>query len=79
MENNKELRDIEIAKLAFIGASIAAIGDGIGALAAGLALDALRQDHQIQNDNRNASFAGPTQVQLDYYIKELIRIRNIVG
>ena len=79
MENNSELRDIEIAKLAFIGAAIAAIGDGIGALAAGLALDALVQDQQNQNDNRNASFVGPTQVQLDYFINELIRIRNIVG
>lgn len=82
MDVNKELRDIEIAKLALIGASIATLGDGISALAAGLALDALEQDSQTQNaqnNSRNAPNEESTQGQLDYFIDELIKIRNNVG
>lgn len=78
MENNKDLRDIEIAKLAFIGASIAALGDGIGALAAGLALESLEKDYYTQNNSRHATRVESTKVQLDHFINELIQIRNIV-
>jgi NhaP-type Na+/H+ or K+/H+ antiporter len=76
-KDNKDIRDIEIAKLAFIGASIATLGDGIAALAAGLALDALEQDYKTKNNSRNASNKS-TKNQLDYFINELIKIRNIV-
>lgn len=79
MDINKEQRDIEIAKLAFIGASIATIGDGIAALAAGLALEALQQDAQTLNNSRNSAVTGSTQEQLDYFINELVKIRNVVG
>lgn len=76
MDINKNLREIEIAKLAFIGASIATIGDGIAALAAGLALEALEQDFQNESRSRNAQDVESTQRQLDYFISELIKIRN---
>ncbi|KAA8999685.1 translation initiation factor 2 [Paenibacillus spiritus] len=78
MANNKDLRDIEIAKLAFIGGSIAAIGDGIAALAAGLALDALKQDYAAKKKNPTVSIKS-TKTQLNYFINELVKIRNKVG
>ena len=78
MPIDKELRDIEIAKLAFIGGSIATLGDGIATLAAGLALDALQQEYKTKNNSRNAS-SKSTKNQLDYFINELVKIRNIVG
>lgn len=78
MAINKDLRDIEIAKLAFIGSSIATLGDGIAALAAGLALDALKQDYKTKKNTRTASIKS-TKNQLDYFINELVKIRNIVG
>lgn len=80
MDNNNALRDIEIAKLAFIGASIATLGDGIAALAAGLALEALEENFQSQSGSRNVhKDVGSTQRQLDYFINELIKIRNNAG
>ena len=79
LDTEKVLRDIEIARLAFLGASIATLGDGIAALAAGLALDALEQDFQGQNRSRNLLDGGSTQRQLDHFINELIKIRNTVG
>lgn len=71
MATNKELRDIEIAKLAFIGGSIAT-------LAAGLALEALKQEAKTKSNNRNASNKS-TKNQLDYFIDELVKIRNTIG
>lgn len=78
MPIDKDLRDIEIAELAFIGSSIATLGDGIAALAAGLALEALKQDYKTKKSSRAASIKS-TKNQLDYYIKELVKIRNNVG
>lgn len=75
MPIDKELRDIEIAKLAFIGGSIAALGDGISALAAGLALEALQQDYNNKRNSPTASVKS-TKNQLDYFINELVKIRN---
>lgn len=78
MPTDKDLRDIEIAKLAFIGGSIATLGDGIAAYAAGLALDALKQDYQTKKNSRTATIKS-TKNQLDYFINELIKIRKNVG
>ncbi|WP_138751635.1 translation initiation factor 2 [Paenibacillus sinopodophylli] len=78
MENNKDLREIEIAKLAFIGASIATLGDGIAALAAGLELESLEKNYQIQSNSRQTPGVDSTKIQLDYFINELVQIRNFV-
>lgn len=78
MATDKELRDIEIAKLAFIGGSIATLGDGIAALAAGLALDALKQDVKTKSISHKSS-NNSTKNQLDYFINELVKIRNIIN
>ncbi|MFF2479907.1 translation initiation factor 2 [Paenibacillus sp. NPDC058071] len=76
-----ELADIQIARLAFIGASIATLGDGIAAVAAGLALESL-EIQKIQSDQRSYFQSNPsqqlesTQKQLDYFIQELIKLRT---
>ena len=84
MNNNKKnseqpsvSQDIQIARLAFIGASIATLGDAIAAIAAGLALDALEQS------NNGDSSPPPTQSkdmqkQLDYLINELRQIKKMM-
>lgn len=80
MDNNsKNLNDIEIAKLGFIGASIAAVGDGIAAVAAGLALEALENEQRAQYRNRQSLQVETTQKQLDYFINELMQIRKIIS
>ena len=74
---NQESRDIQIARIAFIGATIATIGDGIAAYAAALALDALENPISETDtrsiDNNNIE---DTKAQIDYYINELIQVRN---
>lgn len=73
--NNEESREIQIARIAFIGAAIAAIGDGIAAYAAALTLDLLENP---ETDTRSAQDINleATQTQMDYYINELIQVRN---
>ncbi|MUT67092.1 translation initiation factor 2 [Paenibacillus sp. NEAU-GSW1] len=76
------LRDIQIAKLAFIGASIATLGDGIGAVAAALALEALENpidDERSSNQAPQMKQIETTQHQLDYFINELIQIRESIN
>lgn len=76
--NNQESREIKVARIAFIGAAIAAIGDGIAAYAAGLALDILINPEPAGAAVRSSSNDNleETQAQMDYYINELISIRN---
>lgn len=73
-------RDIEIAKLAFIGASIAALGDGLAAVAAGLALEELekanKQNFQSQNDQSKQTEG--MQKQIDYLINELKQLKKMM-
>jgi len=70
-------RAIEAARLGFIGASIAALGDGIAAVAAGLALEELvnPSDQRSQNTTYRSKKNETTQ-QIDYLINELIQIRK---
>lgn len=77
-EQLSTLRDIQIARLAFIGASIAAIGDGIGAVAAGLAVDALENPIELRSQSayHRTSQLEMSQRNLDYYIHELIQLRK---
>jgi len=69
---------IQAAKLAFIGASIATIGDGLSAIAAGLALEELVNpiDQRSQNPTHHSKQLDATQQQIDYLINELIQIRK---
>ena len=80
MENNhKILREIEIAKLEFIGASIAALGDGIIAIAAGRAVELLENEYRAPNHSHQPQQIEVTQKQLDYFINELIKIRKYMA
>ncbi|MBM7568736.1 translation initiation factor 2 [Paenibacillus sacheonensis] len=82
MENLNELlkttREIQIAKIEFIAASITAIGDSLSVVAAGLALDALENpiDQMSQNPSNRSKQLDSIHQNLDYYINELIQIRN---
>lgn len=60
-ESNEDLLEIQAARLAYIGASIAVIGDGVSAIAALLALQLLeRQKAQAQ---QTAQSQQKTQAQ----------------
>lgn len=54
-QQNLESEEIKIARLAYIGASIATLGDGLSAIAAGLALHALEiaQPQNLNNQGNN--------------------------
>jgi hypothetical protein len=75
-QKEKLLREIELARLEFIGASLAAIGDGILAFAAGLALDLLEKELAGDQTRHQQTRFAATQHQLDYFIHELMRIRK---
>ncbi|SFT09362.1 hypothetical protein [Paenibacillus sp. BC26] len=80
-ENSNELikaREIQIAKIEFIAASITAIGDGLSVIAAGLALEALENpiDQMPKQQSSRSKQLDSIQYNLDYYINELIQIRN---
>ncbi|OXS62393.1 hypothetical protein B1A99_00550 [Cohnella sp. CIP 111063] len=84
MNNNSEdeqlakLRDIQIARLAFIGASIATIGDGISTYAAALALEVLEEANNQRSQPSSSHFKNLdiAQKQLDYYIQQLQHMRQ---
>lgn len=73
--NKRNSREIQIAKIALIGATIATIGDGIAAYAAALTLDLL-ENPETETRNAQSSELKTTQAQIDYYINELIQVRN---
>lgn len=75
--------EIQIARLAYIGATIATLGDGLSAVAAGLALNALEksnnQNPQVQNsDQSNEKDVEDLQKQIDYLINELKQVKKLV-
>ena len=72
--------DIQIAKLAFIGAAIVTIGDGLSALAAGLALQELEKTNNQNSldDYEQLKQTESTQKQIDYLIRELKHIKKIL-
>ncbi|MDQ0111967.1 translation initiation factor 2 [Paenibacillus harenae] len=79
MDNDKKiLREIEIARLEFIGLSLATLGDGIAALAAGLTLESLENEYRAQYQGRQSVQVETTQKQLDYFINELIQIKKYI-
>lgn len=83
MDNNKnninqspDSREVYAAKLAFIGASISTLGDGLQAIAAGIAVELLEKSSQSQNDQSKQS--EKTQKQIDNLINELKQIKKIL-
>lgn len=69
--------ELYAAKLAYIGSSISTLGDGLQAIAAGIALEALeKQSSQDQNTQSNQS--EKMQKQIDYLIKELKQIKKFL-
>ena len=73
-------RDVLIAKLAFIGASISTLGDGLQAVAAGLALEELQKanNQSSQNQNDQSKQTEGMQKQIDYLINELKQIKKMM-
>ena len=79
-KNASDLQDIQIARLAFIGASITTLGDGIAAIAAGMALDALEKSSgQISsNPDEQSNRSSKMQQEIDYIISELKQIKKMI-
>lgn len=75
-----ESQELLIARLAFIGASISTLGDGISAIAAGLALEDLeRSKYQgSQNSNDPSKQSESMQKEIDYIINELKQIKKMM-
>jgi len=66
--------------LAYVGTAISTLGDGIQTIAAGLALDALRNSNtqNSQNDTEQSMQKDNMQKQIDYLIYELKQIKKII-
>ena len=79
-EQSPDSQEIQIARLAFIGASIATLGDGIAAIAAGLALEALekKSNPDPQKTGSTLPHSKDMQKQLDYLINELEQIKKSI-
>ncbi|MFD2114707.1 translation initiation factor 2 [Paenibacillus yanchengensis] len=73
--NQSSSKEILAARLAFIGASIATLGDGLSAIAAGIALDILENPSDAMRSQHQTNQFETSQ-QLDLYINELINLRN---
>lgn len=73
--------EIQIARLAFIAATITTLGDGLAALAAGLALQELEKSNNqsTQPQYDPSKQLDSTQKQIDYLIKELRQIKKILS
>ncbi|MFJ9462161.1 translation initiation factor 2 [Viridibacillus arvi] len=80
-KQSSDLQDIQIARLAFIGASISTLGDGISAVAAGLALEALEKPNNqgSQNSDEQSKHAVNLQNQIDYIVNELKQMKRMMN
>jgi|GEM_PF-401335 len=82
LNQSPESIDIYVAKLTFIGASISTLGDGLQAIAAGIALEALEKKEQ-SNDKSSQSQNGQSkqlekmQKQIDDLINELNQVKKM--
>lgn len=77
---NGESMDLIAARLGYIGAIIATLGDGIAAIAAGIALRVLEEETFSQSRSELDQFrqTDSMQQQLDFYINELVQIRKMI-
>lgn len=80
LEQSSDSMNIQIARLAFIGASIVTLGDGISAIAAGLALEALEKSNNQDSQNTDTQLAQSKDIQkqMDYLINELKHIKRMM-
>ena len=81
LNQSPESLDLYVAKRTFIGASIATLGDGLQALAAGIALEALEKEKSnnksSQNHNGHSKQSEETEKQIDYLINELNQVKKM--
>ncbi|MFJ7665584.1 translation initiation factor 2 [Lysinibacillus sp. NPDC097195] len=80
---NSDSQDLQIAKLAYIGSAISALGGGIQLIAAGLAIDVLENSNKqssqsSQKQNEQSKQAENMQKQIDSIIKELKQIKRMM-
>ncbi|MFJ8234131.1 translation initiation factor 2 [Ureibacillus sp. NPDC094379] len=79
---SSESVDLFVAKLAFIGASISTLGDGLQAVAAGIALEALEREKSnnksSQNNNGQSEQLELMQKQMDYLVNELKQVKKML-
>lgn len=79
--NSTDAQEIHIARLAFIGASVATLGDAISAVAAGLELEALEKkssNQNSQNPDEQSKHTSKMQQEIDYIINELKQIKRML-
>ncbi|TCM91042.1 hypothetical protein EV294_109119 [Paenibacillus sp. BK033] len=72
--------DLIAARLGYIGAIIATIGDGVAAIAAGIALRQLEEQNLAESRAEVDQFRQTENIQqqVDFYINELIQIRKMI-
>ncbi|WP_201007775.1 translation initiation factor 2 [Paenibacillus glycanilyticus] len=72
--------DLIAARLGYIGAIIATIGDGVAAIAAGIALRKLEEASLAESRSEVDQFRQTENIQqqVDFYINELIQIRKMI-
>ncbi|SFD97471.1 hypothetical protein SAMN05216378_1825 [Paenibacillus catalpae] len=77
---NSDSVDLIVARLGYIGAIIATLGDGIAAIAAGIALRALEEEmfSESRSEVDQLRQTESVQQQIDFYINELIQIRKMI-
>jgi hypothetical protein len=79
-DNDSLALDIIAARLGYIGAIIATIGDGVAAIAAGIALRQLEEQSLAESRAEVDQFRQTENIQqqVDFYINELIQIRKMI-
>ncbi|MCK9860701.1 hypothetical protein [Paenibacillus sp. ATY16] len=72
--------DLIAARLGYIGAIIATIGDGVAAIAAGIALRKMEEASLAESRSEVDQFRQTENIQqqVDFYINELIQIRKMI-
>ena len=77
-QQDMDTTEIQIARLAYIGALIATLGDGLSAVAAGLTLNALEKSSTKENSQTQTETAEDLQKQIDYLINELKKVKEMM-